>query len=194
MEELKDILTDMDDTKELYEQGVLFIDGEFDTELANKFRTQYLNCIRNNMKKIVIFINSPGGNLYDFLSIYGLIKATPMVHIETIINGYAFSAGAYLALLGDVRRATEGSRIMFHEMSGGNDGKLNEMILDIKESKTLQRLLTKIIKKTTKIDQYHDINEWLQKDQYFGINEAYKLGVLTSRNCELEIISSEIEK
>ena len=171
----------------MLELGILFIDGEFNEELANRFRTQLFTVTRLGITDVTLFINSYGGSVYDFLTVYGMIKSFKNLHLTTIVNGYAMSAGAYLACLGDVRRATPGSRIMLHELSSGSNGKLNELKVDMNENKELQEFLTKIVKKVIKNKRFN-VNKWLEKDQYMSVKESYELGLLTHNNFEMEIV------
>jgi ATP-dependent protease ClpP protease subunit len=91
--------------------------------------------------------------------------------------GKCMSAGAFLLLLGDVRKAYPGTRIMFHELSSQSFGKLNEQEINLEESRCLMKTLYSI----TKIINVPNVKEWLAKDRYLGVNEAYKLGVINTR-------------
>lgn len=190
MNNIKDLINDYND--DLLDLGIIFVDGEFNTELANKFRKQLFEVVRMGIKYVTIFINSYGGSLYDFMSMYGMIKSFKDLHITTVVNGYAMSAGAYLLCLGDKRMATPGSRIMFHELSSFSEGKLNDMEIDMAESKVLQKFLYKLTEKVIKKKDL-DIISWLEKDQYLSINQAYNLGVLTKKNFEIDIEPTDIE-
>lgn len=191
VDELKEALGS--NSSGMTEQGVLFVDGEFDESLANKFRSDFLTALLYGNMEITIFINSYGGGVYEFLTIYGLLKSAKGVHINTVINGYAMSAGAYLAMLGNERYATRGSRIMLHELSTGVIGTLTDAKIDLQESNELHKELKKIVRKVVSKDVISDLDEWLSRDRYMNVKEAYDIGLLTHKNYDLKLKKVEYE-
>lgn len=62
---------------------------------------------------IVVRINSPGGNVWDGVSIFNLLKNhEAQVHVE--IDGLAASAASCIAMAGDLITMNEGSMMMIH--------------------------------------------------------------------------------
>ena len=158
-------------------ERVLFMEEEFDEDSCNYLKKQLLWLMTHDEKKpVTIYISSYGGDVYDFLQIYGLLKRKKF-HLTTIAVGKCMSAGAYLLMMGDTRRAYPGSRIMFHELTANSYGKLNEQEIDVKESKQLMKILYNLCEEIN----MEDIEEWLQKDQYLSVKEALKINVLNKR-------------
>jgi len=84
--------------------------------------------------KIVIRINSPGGDVFDAHAIHNAIKAHPSKPI-TRIESLAASAASYISIAGSERQAYKNTMAMIHEpMSGmwGNQYELRE-VADILE-------------------------------------------------------------
>ena len=78
--------------------------------------------------KIVIRINSPGGDVFSANCIYNAIKAHPSKPI-TRIESLAASAASYIAMSGSVKQAYKNTMLMIHEpMTGmwGNQYELRE--------------------------------------------------------------------
>jgi ATP-dependent Clp protease, protease subunit len=158
-------------------ERILFLEEDFDEESVNKLKKELLYLITvDEEAPVTLYISSFGGSVYDFLTLYGLLKNRKF-RLTTIALGKCMSAGAFLLLLGDVRKAYPGTRIMFHELSSQSFGKLNEQEINLEESRCLMKTLYSI----TKIINVPNVKEWLAKDRYLGVNEAYKLGVINTR-------------
>lgn len=67
-------------------------------------------------KPLYIHITSDGGNLFAGFMAYDYIKNSKIPCI-TVVEGYAFSAGAIIFLAGSKRLMTEHSYIMVHQLS-----------------------------------------------------------------------------
>lgn len=68
-------------------------------------------------KQIDLHINSPGGNVFDGLTIYNLLKQHPAT-ITTYIDGLAASIASVIALAGDNVTMAENALWMMHNPSG----------------------------------------------------------------------------
>ena len=125
---------------------------------------------------IEIYLNTPGGNLYETLVLCNIIKlsTTP---IHTIVLGYAASAGALLTMSGHKRYAYTASSILIHQASGATSGKLNDMNDEIKHiNKQSDRMRTFILehtKITPKMFTKKQSKEW-----WVSAQEALELGVI----------------
>lgn len=105
----------------LFMERILFIGTAIDSDTANIVNSQllYLQTIGPN-QNINLYINSPGGSVYDGMSIYDVSKFISCP-ISTTCCGMAASMGAVLLCAGDKghRTALEHSKIMLHSPSGG---------------------------------------------------------------------------
>ena len=164
----------MDVFSKLAQERILFIDDVIDSELANGIVSQliYLDSINNN--EISIYINSPGGTVYDgvaILDVMDLIKSP----VKTVCTGSAMSMAAIILLYGDTRVSTKRSTIMLHQMSTLVRGRLSDISIDYKEAKRLENILHEVIKEKTNIQ---DIDQKLLTDWYISPKEAKELGII----------------
>ena len=89
------------------------------SEFANELRGIKAN-------KITLHINSPGGNVFDGITIYNTIvnhKAT----VAVIIDGVAASAASFVAMAGDEVVMAPHSQMMIHEAQGIELGAADDM-------------------------------------------------------------------
>lgn len=70
------------------------------------------------VKEIVIKINSMGGDIVDGLSICSAILDSK-IHVTTIINGMAYSIAGVIAMCGHTRKMKDYGTFMMHEVGGG---------------------------------------------------------------------------
>lgn len=79
-------------------------------------------------KKIVVNLNSPGGDYFDGVTIYNTLKRHP-ADIEMRVDGLAASAASIIAMAGDKIYMSQGSQMMIHDAmsyAGGNAGSLRK--------------------------------------------------------------------
>lgn len=94
-------------TPKLYVSGVI---GGFDLD-AQEF-VQAVHAI--DAKAIDLHINSPGGFVWDTVSMYEALRSHPAT-VHTHVDGVAASAASFLALAGDTVDTALGSRWMIHD-------------------------------------------------------------------------------
>ena len=160
------------------ENRIIFMQGDFDEKSCNKLARELLYLsVKDEKKDVTIYIDSFGGAAYGLLNILNIIDAAPY-KVTTIAMGKAMSAGAYLLLYGDTRLAYRNTRIMLHElMYRTGFAKLHDQTADYKESNELQKIMSKIVAKRTKIK---NVDEFLKVDQFMDAATAKKLGVIDS--------------
>lgn len=80
-------------------------------------------------RTINVNINSPGGECFDGLAIYNLLKAHP-AQVHVMIHGLAASAASFIAQAGDKITIARNGMMMIHDASGlcwGNATDMQEM-------------------------------------------------------------------
>ncbi len=100
-----------------------------DAITAKRF-SEELAKLPSSVKTINLRINSPGGDVFDGITIYERLKQHK-AKVITYIDGIAASIASIIALAGDEIRIGEGAMIMVHRpMAGmfGNAGELERMI------------------------------------------------------------------
>jgi len=160
------------------ENRIVFMQGDFDEKSCNKLARELLYLsVKDEQKGVTIYIDSYGGDAYGLLNILNIIDAVPY-KVATVAMGKAMSAGAFLLLYGNTRVAYRNTRIMLHELAYRTGyAKLHDQDVEHKESSELQRIISEIVAKRTKIK---DVGEFLKVDQFMDAATAKKLGVIDS--------------
>jgi ATP-dependent Clp protease, protease subunit len=124
-----------------------------------------------------IRINSPGGYVFDGVSIYNAIK---QAKVKTIahVDGLAASISSVIAMGADERRMGEGAFLMIHEpwsMVMGNAADLR------KEADLLDKIRDTIIKTYMEASgkKEDEIKEWMNKETWFNADEAMEFGFVS---------------
>jgi len=127
---------------------------------------------------ITIVLNSPGGNYDELIAIYDTIQVLN-ADVRTIVIGSAMSAGALLAISGShgKRYMTKNSRLMFHAISLGIEGKAQDIKIDYEESERLSNLIAGLIIKHTNVTT-ESVLRYIARDIYVMPEEAVKLGMI----------------
>lgn len=163
----------MDVFSKLIQERIIFIDGEITNELANEVIAQmlYLNSI-DSKKTIDIYINSPGGYVSAGLAIYDAAHYLKCP-IRTVCIGTAASIAGILMLIGQERCILKHSKIMFHQLSYRDYGKLSDMGINYDEAKKSQIILEDIIKEKTNIKEVN-----IKDDTWYNAEESLKFGIV----------------
>jgi len=129
-------------------------------------------------KDIYMYINSPGGSVYDGLGIFDTMQhVKPDIH--TVCVGLAASMGAFLLAAGTKgkRSSLRHSRIMIHQPLGGARGQASDIRIQADEILFLkERLNTELSERTGK--DYETIKEDTDRDFYMSPNEAVEYGLI----------------
>jgi len=163
----------------LLKDRIIFLGTPIDEHTANLIVAQLLFLDSQDTKKdISIYINSPGGSVYDAFAIYDTINFIKS-DVSTIAVGMAASAAAFLLSSGTKgkRFALPHSKIMIHQPSSGTRGKVTDMEIDLEESIKLKRQLEEILAKNSgqKVSKIHHD---MERDYYMGADEAHKYGLV----------------
>jgi ATP-dependent Clp protease protease subunit len=163
----------------LLNERIIFLGEDVNEATANVVVAQLLHLAYADPKKdIKLYINSPGGSVYDGLAIYDTIQfITP--DVQTIGIGLQASMGAFLLSSGTKgkRFALPNSRIMMHQPSSGTQGKVTDQEISLRESIYVKQKLNEILAKNTgqkvsKIEADSDRDYWMSSD------EAVKYGLI----------------
>jgi len=124
--------------------------NDFTEESSKKFEEQMNAAQQTGQTIIPIVIDSYGGSVYALLRFISVIQASK-IPVATIITGKAMSCGAALFMMGKegYRFAGKQSTILIHELSGGADGKLNDMKITVEEAERLNNIIFSLMDKNT---------------------------------------------
>lgn len=165
----------MDVFSKLVQERIIFIDDVIDNELADGVIAQMLYLDSINNEPISIYINTPGGSVYDGLAIYDVAQLIESP-IKTVCIGMAASMGAILMLMGAERCATKHSRIMLHQPSNIACGTADEIQIVHEEIQKIKHELYDIVENKTNL---MDVEQLFKLDTWYTAEEALKCGLLT---------------
>ncbi len=162
----------------LLKDRIIFLGSDVNSHTANLIVAQLLFLQNEDPKKdIMLYINSPGGSVYDGMAIYDTINHIKN-DVQTVGIGLQASMGAFLLSSGTKgkRFVLPHSKIMIHQPSSGTRGKVTDMEIDLKESLAVRKLLNEILAKNTgqKLSQ---IEKDVDRDYWMTAEEAVKYGL-----------------
>jgi ATP-dependent Clp protease, protease subunit len=165
----------------LFEERIIFLGVQIDDASANDVMAQLLVLESNDPDRdILMYINSPGGSFTALTAIYDTMMFV-RPDIQTYCMGQAASAAAVLLAAGTPgkRAATESSRILIHQPSGGVEGPMQISDLDIqaKEIGRMRTLMETILARHTgqTLDQ---VKADVERDKIFTATEAKDYGLI----------------
>lgn len=139
-------------------------------------------------KDITLYINSPGGSVFDGLAIYNALRQHP-ANITVKVMGVAASAASFIAMAGDKIVMPENAFLMVHNPMGAVFGNANEMrdwadTLD----KIAASLVGIYVARTGKSED--EIKSMLDAETWLTASEAVDLGFADELQAEMKIAAS----
>lgn len=163
----------------LLEDRIIFLGEEVNEASANTIVAQLLHLANEDPDKdIQLYINSPGGSVYDGLAIYDTMQYIKP-EVQTIGIGLQASMGAFLLSSGakGKRFVLPNARVMIHQPSSGTQGKVTDQEISLREAVEIKSRLAKIMAKNTgqKLDK---IKADMERDYWMSAAEAMKYGLV----------------
>lgn len=163
----------------LLNERIIFLGEDVNEHTANIVVAQLLHlAYADDKKDIKLYINSPGGSVYDGMAIYDTIQYIKP-DVVTIGIGLQASMGAFLLSSGTngKRFALPSSRIMIHQPSAGTQGKVSDMEITLRESILLKQKLNEILAKNTG-QKLSKIEKDVDRDFWMSAEEAAEYGII----------------
>ena len=163
----------------LLNERVIFLGEEVNSHTANVIVAQLLYLAYENPDEdIKLYINSPGGSVYDGLAIYDTIKFIKP-DVQTIGVGLQASMGAFLLSAGakGKRAILPNARVMIHQPSSGTRGKITDQEIDLKEGLLLKEKLAQILAKNSG-QKLEKLKNDMERDYWMSAEEAVKYGLV----------------
>lgn len=158
---------------------IIYLGYPISEQVANVINAQLLYLTSVDAKKdIQIYINSPGGSVYDGLGIYDTMQYINP-NVATINTGLCASMAYVLLCAGEKgkRSALKHSRSMQHQPLGGAQGQASDIEITAQQIQILKKELYEIIAYHTGQD-YKKIYEDCDRDHWMTADEALKYGVI----------------
>ncbi len=169
----------MDVFSRLMMDRIIFLGCPINDEVANIIQAQLLFLDSNGYDSdISLYINSPGGSVYDGLGIYDTMQ-TIGSDIHTICTGMAASMASVLLAAGTAgkRSALTHSRVMIHQPLGGAEGQASDIEITAREILKLKHELYQILSDHTGKD-IDIIRRDADRDFWMTSQEALEYGMI----------------
>lgn len=163
----------------LLEDRIIFVGWWVETHMVNTIVAQMLYLEKKDPDKdIIMYINSPGGEVYSGMAIYDTMQYVKC-DVQTICTGLAASMGSML-LVGWTkwkRYILPHSRVMIHQPLSGVQGQITDMQIAVEEGVKLKKILTQIMADRTG-QKYDKVSADMERDRWLSAEDALKYGIV----------------
>lgn len=163
----------------LLEDRIIFLGEDVNEATASVVVAQLLHLANEDPNAdISLYINSPGGSVYDGLAIYDTMQFIKP-DVATYGIGLQASMGAFLLSSGTKgkRFLLPNSRVMIHQPSSGTQGKVSDQEISLRESVRIKKLLNDILAKNTG-QKLAKIEKDADRDFWMDAKEAMQYGLV----------------
>lgn len=163
----------------LLNERIVFLGEKVNETTANVVVAQLLHLAYVDSKKdIKLYINSPGGSVYDGMAIYDTMQYIKP-DVMTIGIGLQASMGAFLLSSGakGKRFVLPHSKVMIHQPSIGTQGKVTDTEIDLKEGIAVKEMLAELLAKNTG-QKLAKIKNDMERDYWMSPEEAVAYGLV----------------
>jgi ATP-dependent Clp protease protease subunit len=174
----------------LLKDRIVMLNGPVEDQMANSVIAQLLFLESEDPDKdILLYINSPGGQVSAGLGIYDTMQFIKC-DVSTVVIGQACSMGSFLSQAGakGKRIVLPESRTMIHRVSSGTRGtsgtvhvqelQFEDAVRSMEESKKVNRRLTELyVRHNTAGKTYDEMAETMKFDTFLTAAEAVAWGL-----------------
>lgn len=163
----------------LLNDRIVFLSGTVDDEMANVIVAQLLYLeAQDPDKDIFLYINSPGGSVTAGMAIYDTMQYIRS-DVSTICIGMAASMGAFLLGAGKKgkRKALENAEIMIHQPSGGTQGQVTDIAIQVERLLKIKKKMNKIMADFTG-QTVKKISSDVERDYFMEAAQAKEYGLI----------------
>jgi len=163
----------------LLNDRIVFLGDEVNSATANVVVAQLLFLANEDPKKdIKLYINSPGGSVYDGLAIIDTMNYVKP-DVQTIGIGLQASMGSMLLACGakGKRFILPNSRVMIHQPSSGTQGKVTDQEITLRESVEMKKKLIEIFAERTG-KSVAQVEKDMDRDHWMSAFEARDYGIV----------------
>jgi|TARA_B110000305_G_C19319048_1_gene577983 ATP-dependent Clp protease protease subunit len=174
----------------LLKDRIVMLNGPVEDQMANSVIAQLLFLESEDPDKdILLYINSPGGQVSAGLGIYDTMQFIKC-DVSTVVIGQACSMGSFLSQAGakGKRIVLPESRTMIHRVSSGTRGtsgtvhvqelQFEDAVRSMEESKKVNRRLTELyVRHNTAGKTYEEMSETMKFDTFLTAAEAVAWGL-----------------
>lgn len=163
----------------LLNERIIFLGEDVNEHTANSVVAQLLHLAYvDPQADISLYINSPGGSVYDGMAIYDTMNfikpdvATYGIGLQASMGAFLLSSGAK-----GKRFCLPHAKVMIHQPSSGTHGKVTDMEIDMKETLEVKEMLAKVMAKNTG-QKLAKVKSDMERDYWMTPDEAVKYGLI----------------
>ena len=163
----------------LLEDRIIFVWWAVETHMVNTIIAQMLFLEKKDPDKdIVMYINSPWGEVYSGMAIYDTMQYVKC-DVCTICTWLAASMGSMLLVAGTKgkRFMLPNSRVMIHQPLSGVKGQITDMQIAVEEWLKLKKLLTQVMAERTG-QSYDKVAADMERDNRMSSEDALEYGII----------------
>ena len=159
---------------------LIHVKGSISDEMVGQISAAFSQARDSKQETVVLDIHSPGGSCYSALAIQDIIQAwlsesdTRKLVTKTSM---AFSSAFNLFLLGSTRVVTPRATLMSHDVQGGVEGELAQLVTNLREYKRVNSIFDAQIRDSLGEDVALILCG--QGDVYLSASRAKELGIAT---------------
>lgn len=134
------------------------------------------NAIQALSGKIVVRINSPGGNVFDAIAIHSMLSRLP--DVETVTDGLAASAASVIFAAGKARKMAKAAFVMIHNPWAYAQGSAEDMR---KEADILEGITSALVKlyKGSSSKSEEELRKMMDEETWMDGDAALAAGFAT---------------
>lgn len=153
----------------------------WDDGVTFKSVSDQLKNIAAGTKKVLVKINSYGGDVNDALAIFELLRSMGD-RVTTECVGFCASAATIIAMAGHVRRMSSYGLFLVHKCSSGAWGNENDLEAELEAQRKVNDRIIKLYQDVTGTDRAH-LEELMNEDNgngiWLNVDEAIEYGFIT---------------
>lgn len=159
--------------------------------------SEELKKIPSSVKEIHLRVNSPGGSVFDGVSIYEMLKAEKKKgrKVTAYVDGLAASIASIIIMAADDIIVGDGSMVMIHKPMAGIFGNSIEMEKMINVLDKIEEQMISIYAAKTGQSRI-EISKALSEETWYTSDEAVEVGLATSKfkaEESLQLVASALE-
>lgn len=166
----------------LFESRTIFVSGEVDSDLAQKVNRQLMAMERANpTAPIVLWIDSPGGEVYSGFAIYDTIRFI-QPKVFTVACGIVASMGSVIALAAEKenRLSLPNAKFLIHQplIGGVLRGQASDIDIHARDIIALKKKMHQLYADRTggTVEKFVEL---MERDRWVEPTEAVELGLIS---------------
>ena len=161
-----------------FQSRYIVIAGEISSRLANSVITRLIALSADSDAPINMLVSSPGGHVESGDAIHDVVRFI-RAPVNMIGTGWVASAAThiYLAVPKERRFATENTRFLIHQPSGGGGGTASDIAIQAREIVKMRERIAAVIARETG-QPIERVREDIDRDYWMSAPEAIDYGIV----------------